>query len=213
MRSSPIVRRGVRLRRLVPALAVLAALLAPGASAASARVAASAHPTHPSTRAHGCPGANLTVRTAPLAKVRAAVICLVDRQRTTRHLPPLRQSRALDRSAELWARTMVRDGVLSHGTSFASRITDAGVSWSDAGENIATGLATPHQVVAAWMASAGHCRNILDPNFLLVGVGVVPRPVRGWASGPATWTEDFALPLGQRPRSRNWRPADGCPYR
>jgi uncharacterized protein YkwD len=211
-RSSPIVRPGVRLRRLVPALAVLAALLAPGASAASGRIGASAHPTHPSTRAHGCPGANLKARTAPVAKMRAAVICLVDRQRTTRHLPPLSQSRALDRSAELWARTMVRDGVFSHGTSFATRITNAGVSWSDAGENIATGFATPQQVVAAWMASAGHCRNILDPNFLLVGVGVDPRPVRGRASGPATWTADFALAVWQRPPSSGWRPANGCPY-
>jgi uncharacterized protein YkwD len=212
-RRSPIARRGVRLRRLVPALAVLAVLLAPGASAASGRVGSGALPTHPSARAHRCPGANLQARTAPIAKVRAAVICLVDRQRTIRHLPPLSHSRALDRSAELWARTMVRDGVFSHGTSFATRITHAGVSWSDAGENIATGFATPHQVVAAWMASAGHCRNILDPNFLLVGVGVDPRPVRGSASGPATWTEDFALPLGERPRSRDWGPADGCPYR
>jgi uncharacterized protein YkwD len=103
--------------------------------------------------------------------------------------------------------------VFSHGPSLASRITRAGLSWSDIGENIATGFATPRQVVAAWMASAGHCRNILNPSFRLVGVGVDPRPVRGWASGPATWTEDFALALGARPPSGNWGPAGGCPYR
>ncbi len=107
---------------------------------------------------------------------------------------------------------MVRDDLFSHGTSFATRITNAGVSWSDAGENIATGFATPRAVVAAWMASAGHCRNILDPNFRLTGLGVDPRPVRGWASGAATWTEDFALQAGKRPPSRTWGPANGCPY-
>jgi uncharacterized protein YkwD len=181
----------------------LAMVLAQGATAA---------PTRPRPRTHGCPGANLRVRPATVAEVRAAVICLVNRQRAARHLPPLRQSQALDRSAEGWTRTMVRDDIFSHGTSFANRITHAGVSWSDAGENIATGFATPREIVTAWMASAGHCRNILDPNFRLVGVGVVARPVRGWASGPATWTEDFALPAGQKPPSQDWGPANGCPY-
>jgi uncharacterized protein YkwD len=179
-----------------------------GAAASNARGAlSSAH-----ARTQGCPGANLNVRSGDLAKVRTAVICLVNRERSLRHLPPLRQSGALDRSAEGWARTMVREGTFSHGNSFANRITHAGVSWSDAGENIATGFATPREVVSAWMASAGHCRNILDPNFRLVGVGAVPRPVRGFASGPSTWTEDFALASGQSPASKNWVPANGCPY-
>ncbi len=208
-------RRGVWLRGLVPALAVLvvlATLPARGASAASRRAGASAHPTGARSRPRGCQGASLTARTASVPTMRAAVICLVNRVRATHHLPPLSQSRALDRSAQQWTRTMVRDGVFSHGASFASRITHAGLNWSDVGENIATGFPTPHQVVAAWMASAGHCRNILDPSFRLVGLGVDPRPVRGWASGPATWTEDFALAVWQRPRSSDWSPANGCPY-
>ena len=163
-------------------------------------------------RMHGCPDANVSARGAPVETMRVAVICLVDRERAARHLPPLHQSRALDRSAQRWTRTMVQDDVFSHGANFATRITQAGVSWADAGENIATGFATPRDVVDAWLASPGHCRNILDPDFRLVGVGVDSRPVRGWASGPATWTEDFALPMGARPPSRNWAPANGCPY-
>jgi uncharacterized protein YkwD len=186
---------------LIAALAVLP--VAHGATAAE---------SPRSSAVHGCRSANIQVRHTTLQAVRAAVICLVNRERAARGLPPFRQSRALDRVAELWTRTMVRDGVFSHGTSFARRITGAGVSWSAAGENIATGFSTPHAVVGAWMASTGHCRNILDPSFRLLGVGVDPHPVRGWANGGATWTQDFALPAGRRAPSQNWGPADGCPY-
>ena len=49
--------------------------------------------------------------------------------------------------------------------NLAARITAAGFNSSAAGENIATGFATPHDVVKAWMASTGHCRNILAPTF------------------------------------------------
>jgi hypothetical protein len=63
------------------------------------------------------------------------------------------------------------------------------------------------------MKSPEHCRNILAPIYRDLGVGTVPRPVRGWASGPATWTQDFALAIGQRAPSHNRAPANGCPYR
>jgi hypothetical protein len=36
--------------------------------------------------------------------------------------------------------------------------------------------------------------------------------MRGWASGPGTWTQDFALSMYKSPPSANWGPADGCPY-
>ena len=198
--SSPSARRGTYLRTIIPLLGALGMALAQGAQAA------------PLARTHGCQDANVSARIAPLEAMRTAVVCLVNRERRADNLPPLRQSRALDRSAQRWTRTMVQADVFSHGANFATRITQAGVRWSDAGENIATGFATPRDVVNAWMSSTGHCRNILDPNFRLVGVGADPHPVRGSASGPATWTEDFALPAGAQPPSRNWGPANGCPY-
>jgi uncharacterized protein YkwD len=178
-------------------------VLAQGAKAAAAGEIA---------RTHGCKDANVSARIAPVQAMRTAVICLVNRERRAHHLPLLRQSRGLDRSAQRWTRTMVQDDVFSHGANFATRITRTGVQWAAAGENIATGFATPREVVDAWMASPGHCRNILDPEFRLVGVGADPHPIRGWASGPATWTEEFALQAGARPPSGNWGPANGCPY-
>jgi uncharacterized protein YkwD len=66
--------------------------------------------------------------------------------------------------------------------------------------------------VAAWMASPGHCQNILDPAFRNVGTGERPAAVGDWASGPATWTQDFGLKMSQSPPSSDQGPASGCPY-
>jgi uncharacterized protein YkwD len=60
------------------------------------------------------------------------------------------------------------------------------------------------------MASPGHCQIILSPLYTEVGTGVNPHPVRGYASGPATWAQDFALPAGRRAPSHNWAPAQSC---
>jgi uncharacterized protein YkwD len=143
------------------------------------------------------------------------VLCLINLERAHRRLPALHASPLLDRSAQGWTDEMVARGVFSHGpgNAFADRISATGYDWQAAGENIATGYPTPRSVVAAWMASADHCRNILDPVFRDVGTGVNPRPVRGAATGPATWTLDFGLLQGQSPGSTNQRPMAGCPYR
>jgi uncharacterized protein YkwD len=157
-----------------------------------------------------CAHANSSVARASPRVLRRAVLCLVNRQRTARHLPRLHASKRLNRSAQGWTNTMVRAGLFSHGTNFAARISSVGFRWSTAGENIAAGYGTPASVVRAWMASPGHCRNILTPNFLDLGTGLSAAGVQG--SGGGTWTQDFALPLFASARSHNWGPADGCPY-
>jgi uncharacterized protein YkwD len=95
---------------------------------------------------------------------------------------------------------------------FASRIGASGYVYQAAGENIATGIRTPAAAVRAWMKSTEHCRNILTPTYRDVGTGVSPNPVKGWATGPSTWTEDFALSMFASAPSQNWGPANGCPY-
>lgn len=162
--------------------------------------------------AETCPNANSAAAAAPRQEMRDAVLCLVNKERAAHGLPRLRQSAELTRSAQGWSDEMVASDVFSHGSDFAARISVAGYDWRSAGENIATGLATPRAVVRAWMASAGHCQNILNPTYRNLGVGVNGRPVAGAASGPATWTQDFGLRMFQSPPSSNWGPADGCPY-
>ncbi len=167
---------------------------------------------HRTSAAPACAGAGAAASAGTLSAMRAAVLCLVNHERTSRGLPGLREDARLDRSAQTWSGQMVASSQFTHGADFAARITDAGLDWSQAGENIATGFPTPAAVVAGWMASPGHCRNILDPSFSAIGIGEVPAPVSGFASGPATWTQDFALPMGARVPSRNTGPQSGCPY-
>jgi uncharacterized protein YkwD len=181
---------------------------------AAAAVAAMALSAGASAAASGCPGADARASAASLQTMRSAVLCLVNRERTTRGLPRLAASNRLNRSAQGWTGTMVRTGRFTHGAgdAFAKRISATGYHWRAGGENIATGYPTPRSVVAGWMASTGHCRNILSPSFRDIGIGEVASPVRPFASGPATWTQDFGLRAGRSAPSRNRRPMNGCPY-
>jgi uncharacterized protein YkwD len=162
--------------------------------------------------AHGCAHANTPIVGASRHQLQSAVDCLINRQRSSRHLPRLRASGRLNRSAQGWTNSMVRSDSFTHGSNFAARITAVGFVWSMAGENIATGFSTPAQVVRGWMASTGHCQNILSPAFADVGTGVSGRRVPGYASAGGTWTQDFGLPMGHHVPSTNTGPQSGCPY-
>jgi uncharacterized protein YkwD len=159
-----------------------------------------------------CPNADEAAIGAGLSDMRSAVVCLINQQRGAHGLPGLKVSAKLNRSAQSWNQWMVNTGQFTHGNNFAGRISAVGYNWQTAGENIATGFTTPRQVVAAWMASPDHCRNILDPNFRDVGTGESPAAVGSWASQPATFTQDFGLLMSQNAPSRNTGPQNGCPY-
>jgi uncharacterized protein YkwD len=57
-----------------------------------------------------------------------------------------------------------------------------GTAW---GENIAWGYTTPEAVVAGWMASPGHCANIMNAQFTETGVGYY---------NSSYWTQTFGRP-------------------
>ena len=103
---------------------------------------------------------------------------------------PLTAAPALRCAARLHARDMVVRGYFSHtsqnGDTFSKRITAAGYVWRTVGENIASGYPSPQAVVDGWMTSSGHCKNIMNPAFTELGVGLY---------GPAMWTQDFGAPL------------------
>jgi uncharacterized protein YkwD len=185
-------------------LILLPAICAP--AGAQIPQAVSAH------QARACPNASRRATQTSIPAMRAAVVCLINQERAAHGLPPLRANDRLDSSAQAWSNRMVATHSFTHGTNFAARISAAGFRWSSAGENIATGYVTPRQVVNGWMGSTGHCENILSPTYRDVGTGVNRRPIGGYASGPATWTQDFALPMGKSAPSRSWGPATHCPY-
>ncbi len=194
--------RAFSIRRPWQVAAVLVLTLAATLATRSPAVAAPHRP---------CADADRPATRAAAPAMRNAVVCLINQERQSHHLPALRASSLLNRSAQGWTDRMVRTNKFTHGANFAARISAVGFNWSYAGENIATGFPTPRQVVSAWMASVGHCQNILSSNYAMVGTGVSTHQLGGY--GPATWTQDFGLWMGQRPPSRNGGPAARCPYR
>ncbi len=88
---------------------------------------------------------------------------------------------------------MAANNYFSHtsldGRTFDQRIGEAGYTgafpW---GENIAAGQSTPEAVVTGWMASPGHCTNIMSAGYKAIGVGY------GFSSSSTYrhyWTQDF----------------------
>ena len=82
---------------------------------------------------------------------------------------------ALDHS-----RDMAEQGYFDHvdrrGRGIAERARQLGYRWRAIGENIAAGQGSPHQVVAGWLASPGHCANILSPDFAEMGTAYALNP-------------------------------------
>ena len=64
-------------------------------------------------------------------------------------------------------------------------LTEAGVSYARAVENIAYGQSAPEAVVQSWMSSSGHRANILSSSFTTIGVGCTV------VNGTAYWAQLF----------------------
>jgi uncharacterized protein YkwD len=76
----------------------------------------------------------------------------------------------------------------SNGSTFSQRVTWAGYTWRAAAENISAGHTTPSAVVNAWMASAGHCNNIMNPAYRHLGVGYSDHSTSTYK---VYWTQNF----------------------
>jgi uncharacterized protein YkwD len=105
---------------------------------------------------------------------------------------PLSTNAALQSAAELHSRDMGERNYFDHtsldGRSPGDRIRATGFSARTWGENIYGGATSPAQAVDGWMASPGHCRNIMDPHFRYLGVGYAN--VQG-SRLSSYWTQDF----------------------
>jgi uncharacterized protein YkwD len=157
-----------------------------------------------------CAGADASLVRHP-ARAEAAVLCIVNAERTTRGLPPLTREPRLDAAAQAHSDDMAARGYLAHespdGRGPAERVAATGYPYESLSENVASGQLSARLVMDGWMGSRGHCRAILAPDPVELGVGLAPRGRRG----PA-WTQLFGRQQGTPPPSADAAPADGCPY-
>ena len=58
----------------------------------------------------------------------------------------------------------------SDGSNPGQRMNRRGYNWKTYGENIALGYQTEEAVIAGWLNSPGHCKNIMNPNFKDMGI-------------------------------------------
>jgi uncharacterized protein YkwD len=151
-----------------------------------------------------CAEANLVPTAANGPQVRAATLCLINRERTSRGLRALRHDGQLRKVALSYSREMVRQGFFAHvghdGSTLAGRVRDrttylrSAARWS-LGENLYWGSgsrATPYESVDGWMHSSGHRHNMLNPGFRDIGIGIAigaPEDVDGEPA--ATYTTEF----------------------
>lgn len=158
-------------------------------------------------KSSACTGAGLEPGQEDLAGVRAATLCLINRERAAQGEAPLQANGDLQRAAQSHAESMASGEYFEHsgpgGTSVLERLKSFGYIDNAAlayeiGENIAWGSmsdATPAAIVAAWMASPGHRANILNPDFRDSGIGIAPHLPSAFGLGAtgAMYTQDFGV--------------------
>lgn len=102
------------------------------------------------------------------------VVRLVNEERAKAGLSALTTDATLTAAAN--KRAVETADVFSHtrpnGESCFTVLSEYGIKYKTAGENIAYGQKTPEAVVNAWMNSAGHRKNILSSSFTKIGVGI-----------------------------------------
>lgn len=115
------------------------------------------------------------------------VLELVNEERAAAGLNPVTLDTAASRAALVRAKETVKS--FSHtrpdGRNFTTALTEQGVNYRMAGENIAWGQRSPEQVMEGWMNSAGHRANILNESYTHIGIGYHQE------NGVNYWTQLF----------------------
>ena len=100
-----------------------------------------------------------------------------DQNVETQQNVPVTIDLGLTQAALVHSEDMVAGNFFSHtgsdGSNAGQRATAAGYTWRTWGENIAAGQMGVDAVVAAWMASPGHCANVMNARFADIGLACV----------------------------------------
>lgn len=137
------------------------------------------------TTNNGCTGDNCNQTPAPAEPAKPttptlptpnsdvrAILDLVNKERKANGLSAVVLSDELCKVADIRAKEIVKS--FSHtrpnGTSCFTAFKENGITYRNAGENIAYGQKTATIVMNAWMNSTGHRTNILNKNFGKIGI-------------------------------------------
>lgn len=120
------------------------------------------------------------------------VLSIINGYREEIGIKPLVLSDKLTEIACARAEEIAWSGNHSHrrpnGRSCFTILKDAGIDEGYAGENIGWGYETAADVCEAWKNSETHLKNILDPGFSEIGIGVAPDPD---PDGKLCWAQIF----------------------
>jgi uncharacterized YkwD family protein/spore coat assembly protein SafA len=123
------------------------------------------------------------------------VIRLVNVERAKYGLSALKQNWELCRVARYKSQDMIKNNYFAHqspvyGSAF-TMMTNFGIKYTAAAENIAYGQKSAQAVVNAWMSSEGHRSNILSGSYDRIGVGAAKA-----SNGTLYWTQLFIRAAG-----------------
>ncbi len=103
------------------------------------------------------------------------IVELTNEVRAREGVPPLSYAEKLARSSLQKAEDMARNNYFEHrtpdGRGLRDFLREAGYVYSVAGENLAVGFTSPERVVEAWVESPTHFANLIDRDFVDIGVG------------------------------------------
>jgi uncharacterized protein YkwD len=127
----------------------------------------------------GCRGAGASAASASPGKLRAAVLCLVNKKRAAHGLGALKLDKRIQTAAGRHARDMQKHHYFDHqrpgGPDLTARLHRAGWYGRAWGENIAYGCGasgTPRATVRMWMNSPPHRSIMLSGTYRQGGIGV-----------------------------------------
>lgn len=129
--------------------------------------------------------------------VSAQVLRRINRARQEAGVPPLERHAQLDTAAQGHANDLLQNGAqLGHrgsdGSNIRQRIARAGYPGNVVGENWA-GYRSLDKIFEFWLSDPPHYKNIVNPKYIQVGIGIAQRP-----NGGLIIVTDFGAPMLQR---------------
>lgn len=131
-----------------------------------------------------------------LEAARETLLARVNAERAAQGRPPLVVDPRLNAAAQAHAEDMLAYTYYSHqalsGSMPRQRLQAAGYVADIVAENIAAGQVSVENVMEAWLHSSDHRRNILDPRFTHIGMGIAVGSFNHRYK--VLWVQDFARP-------------------